>query len=68
MLKYEVMKYLAFFDEIPSITLYDDLNQLLSVNDDGVIELTYIDIVKKCYKPDANPEDIQSFQHYFKQW
>ena len=41
------MKYLAFFDEIPSITLYDDLSQFLGVNDDGVIELTYVDIVKK---------------------
>jgi len=40
------MKYLDFFDEIPSITLYDDLSQFLGVNDDGVIELTYVDIVK----------------------
>jgi hypothetical protein len=40
------MKYLSFFDEIPKITLYDDLCQFLGVNDDGVIELSYIDIVK----------------------
>jgi len=40
------MKYLDFFDEIPTITLYDDLSQFLGVNDDGIIELSYIDIVK----------------------
>jgi hypothetical protein len=40
------MKYLSFFDEIPKIALYDDLCQFLGVNDDGVIELSYIDIVK----------------------
>ena len=40
------MKYLSFFDEIPKIELYDDLCQFLGVNDDGVIELSYIDIVK----------------------
>jgi len=40
------MKYLSFFDEIPTITLYDDLSQFLGVNDDGIVELSYIDIVK----------------------
>ncbi|OQY41260.1 MAG: hypothetical protein B6227_05655 [Fusobacteriia bacterium 4572_74] len=40
------MKYLDFFDEIPTITIYDELSQFLGVNDDGIIELTYIDIVK----------------------
>jgi len=40
------MKYLPFFDEIETITLYDDLSKFLGVNDDGVIELSYVDIVK----------------------
>jgi len=40
------MKYLAFFDDIETITVYDDLCQFLGVNDDGIIELSYIDIVK----------------------
>jgi len=40
------MKYLSFFDEIEKITLYDDLSKFLGVNDDGVIELSYVDIVK----------------------
>lgn len=40
------MKYLAFFDNIETITVYDDLCQFLGVNDDGIIELSYIDIVK----------------------
>jgi hypothetical protein len=40
------MKYLEFFDEIPTITLHDELCQFLGVNDDGVIEINYIDIVK----------------------
>ena len=40
------MKYLSFFDEIETITLYDDLSKFLGVNDDGIIELSYIDIVK----------------------
>jgi hypothetical protein len=40
------MKYLAFFDDIEKITVYDDLSQFLGVNDDGIIELSYVDIVK----------------------
>jgi hypothetical protein len=40
------MKYLKFFDEIESIKLYDDLTQFLGVNEDGVVEITYADIVK----------------------
>jgi len=40
------MKYLAFFDEIEKIVLYDDLSQFLGVNDDGIIDITYVDIVK----------------------
>jgi len=41
-----MMKYLPFFDEVPKIVLYDDLSQFLGVNDDGIIEITYLDIVK----------------------
>ena len=41
-----MMKYLPFFDEVPKIRLYDDLMQFLGVNDDGIVEISYIDIVK----------------------
>ncbi len=40
------MKYLSFFDDIEQIVLYDDLSEFLGVNDDGIIELSYVDIVK----------------------
>ena len=40
------MKYLPFFDQIESITVYDDLTQFLGVNDDGVVDITYPDVVK----------------------
>lgn len=40
------MKYLKFFDEIESIFLKDELAKFLGVNKDGIIELTYTDIVK----------------------
>ena len=40
------MKYLKFFDEVESIVLKDELAQFLGVNDDGVIEISYPDIVK----------------------
>ena len=40
------MKYLAFFDEIEKIVVYDDLCQFLGVNDDGILEISYVDIVK----------------------
>ncbi len=40
------MKYLKFFDEIESIFLKDELAKFLGVNEDGIIELTYTDIVK----------------------
>ena len=41
-----MMNYLPFFDEIEKIKLYDDLSQFLGVNSDGVIEISYLDIVK----------------------
>jgi len=40
------MKYLSFFDEIEKIVVYDELTQFLGVNDDGIIEFSYADIVK----------------------
>ena len=40
------MEYRAFFDEIETIVLEDELAQFLGVNDNGVIEFSYADIVK----------------------
>ena len=40
------MKYLKFFDDIENIVLYDDLTKFLGVNDDGILEFSYADIVK----------------------
>ncbi|MCF6205646.1 MAG: hypothetical protein L3J47_01955 [Sulfurovum sp.] len=38
--------YRAFFDEVESITVEDELAKFLGVNDDGIIEFSYVDIVK----------------------
>ena len=40
------MKYPEFFDKIEKIVTYDELSQFLGVNDDGIIEYSYLDIVK----------------------
>jgi len=40
------MEYLKFFDEIEKIVLVDDLAKFLGVNKDGVIDISYVDIVK----------------------
>ncbi len=40
------MQYLKFFDEIEKITLKDELASFLGVNEDGIIEIGYPDIVK----------------------
>jgi len=40
------MKYLSFFDDIEKIILYDDLSKFLGVNDDGILDFSYADIVK----------------------
>ena len=40
------MNYLPFFDEIDKIRVYDDLAKFLGVNSDGIIEFSYLDIVK----------------------
>lgn len=40
------MEYQAFFDEIEQISVEDELAKFLGVNSDGVIEISYLDIVK----------------------
>ena len=40
------MKYPAFFDTIENIIVYDELCKFLGVNDDGILEFSYADIVK----------------------
>ena len=40
------MKYRKTFDEFETITVKDELAKFLGVNDDGVIEFSYADIVK----------------------
>ncbi len=40
------MKYPDFFKEIESIILYDDLAEFLGSTDDGLIEISYTEIVK----------------------
>ncbi len=40
------MKYLKWFDEVERIVVEDDLCKFLGVNDDGIIEISYVDIVK----------------------
>ncbi len=40
------MKYPDFFDKIEPIIVYDDLCKFLGVNEDGVLDFSYADIVK----------------------
>ncbi len=40
------MEYQNFFDEIDNIVLHDELAEFLGVNESGIIEISYIDIVK----------------------
>lgn len=40
------MKYPAFFDSIEKIVVYDELCKFLGVNEDGILEFSYADIVK----------------------
>ena len=40
------MTYPQFFDKIPTIKLKDDLALFLGAFDDGIIEFSYLDIVK----------------------
>ena len=40
------MKYLSFFNDVEKIVLEDELAKFLGVNEDGIIEFGYADIVK----------------------
>ncbi len=40
------MEYQSFFDDIDKIILRDELAEFLGVNNNGIIEISYIDIVK----------------------
>ncbi|MGD9554021.1 MAG: FmdE family protein [Arcobacteraceae bacterium] len=40
------MKYPSFYDSIEKITLQDELSNFLGAFDDGIIEFSYLDIVK----------------------
>ncbi len=40
------LKYPKFFDEIENITVQDELAKFLGVNEDGIVEYTYLDLVK----------------------
>lgn len=40
------MTYPKFFDEIETIKIHDELSQVLGAFDDGLIEFTYLDVVK----------------------
>jgi hypothetical protein len=40
------MSYREFFNEIETIKTYDELAKFLGANDDGVIEFSYLDILK----------------------
>ena len=40
------MKYPKFYDSVPTISLYDPLSDFLGAIDDGVVEITYLDVVK----------------------
>ena len=40
------MKYPAFFDEVPSISLYDPLAEFLGAAEDGILQYGYVDAVR----------------------
>ncbi|PTB88062.1 hypothetical protein C9925_00535 [cyanobacterium G8-9] len=40
------MEYQAFFDEIKPIKLHDELAKFVGVNETGILEISYLDIVK----------------------
>jgi hypothetical protein len=41
-----LMRYRQYIEEIEAIRLYDELAEFLGVNGDGIIEISYLDIVK----------------------
>ena len=40
------MAYPQFFDQVPTIKLFDPLSQVLGASDDGVIEISYPEVVR----------------------
>jgi len=40
------MNYPKFFDDVPTITLQDPLSDVLGTFEDGIVEFSYLDIVK----------------------
>lgn len=40
------MRYPEFFDKLPTITLRDDLAEFLGSIEDGIVEFSYLDVVK----------------------
>jgi hypothetical protein len=40
------MKHPGFFDEAPRLTVYDPLSAFLGATEDGLVEYTYLDVVK----------------------
>jgi len=40
------MKYPKFFDQVESIILHDDISEFLAVFEKGIIEFSYLDVVK----------------------
>jgi hypothetical protein len=40
------MNYLEYFNDIEQIIIFDDLSKFLGVNDDGIIKISYTDVVK----------------------
>lgn len=40
------MRYPEFFDRVPTITLKDELSEFLGSIEDGIVEFSYLDVVK----------------------
>jgi len=40
------MKYPKFYSEVPNITLYDPLSDFLGSVENGIVEISYLDVVK----------------------
>lgn len=40
------MNYPKFYDLVPTINLYDPLSNFLGATNDGIVEITYLDVVK----------------------
>ena len=44
--KLKMMEYPKFYDEVEHIVLQDDLSKFLGASEEGIIDLSYLDIVK----------------------